>query len=680
MRGALCVLALVLITAPVVADGGVTFTDIALDPASGLDYERTASPSSAILDAIKQQPIFTFDDIAVSPLKSRGAPGVALADFDRDGDLDVYVTNGPGTANSLFLNQRVETGDVTFLDVGAQRGAGVVDQDSTGVCFGDIDNDGDEDLYVLGNAEPNRLLENQGNAVFVDITDVAGVGAGEYTSNSCSFGDIDNDGLLDVVIANSWNWLTPVGLFAPWVADEPNQLFRNLGGSVFADVSVSSGMQNNDGFPPPFAGFPGVTWAIAMVDLDLDGDADILMADDQGSVPQSNAPDGIDRGFFHLFENDGSGNFVDVTVAKGLNQPGGWMALDFGDLNCDGRLDFFASNFSDFTANSQTNGNSAVGVFPSRWYLANADGTYTAPPLGDLGTTPFGWGSGVFDYDADGDLDVIYHGGMDLIAFVDASNGGVVLQNQGCSATFVRDTAALDPAVDHRLRNVQGAAIGDLDGNGFDDVVSVSSFNTPAMAPLLPVPNNPGPMVFPDAGWVPTFVPAADPGTFMFSGIEFENGDLSVELNGGNDHRTIQIDAYGTAGLTSEGSVNRSGIGAVITVIPQGPEAPMATSRPVVGGSSYASQHSLTTTFGLGASYRAHVDILWPGGVKNRFYNFHGRVALPEIPCSYDSPDKYAYFRCVREALDELHDVGRIGAYARFRFFVNAIRAWYDAR
>ncbi|MCG8454900.1 MAG: VCBS repeat-containing protein, partial [Holophagales bacterium] len=375
-------------------------------------------------------------------------------DFDGDGDLDLYVTNGPGTPNSLFSSQLVEVGTLAFVDIGPSSGADATSQDSTGVCFGDIDNDGDADLYVLGSAEPNRLFENLGGS-FVDITSTAGVGGGNLTSTSCSFGDVNGDGLLDLVVANSWDWLTPLGLFVPFTFDEPNLLFVNQGAGHFRDASATSGIQNNAGFPPPFEGAPAVTWAIAIVDLDLDGDGDVLMADDQGSVPRA-SQGGVDRGIFHLYENDGSGHFTDLTVQKGLDVPGGWMGLDFGDLDCDGSLDFFASNFSDLASLAQSGGTAPIGVFPSRWYLATAPGGFVAPPLGPLVTTPFGWGTGVFDYDADGDLDIVYHGGMDLIFFADAANAGTLLQNQGCSASFVRDSAAFSGAPDHRRRNVQG--------------------------------------------------------------------------------------------------------------------------------------------------------------------------------------------------------------------------------
>ncbi|MEO1339171.1 MAG: hypothetical protein AAFV29_26245, partial [Myxococcota bacterium] len=120
-------LSLVIVMTVPSSSPGSLFTEISTDSAYGLNYRRTPSASSAILDNIKAQPFFTFADLDVSPLKSRGAPGVALADFDGDGSLDIYVTNGPGTANSLFLNQKFNRA-FTFVDVGASSGAGLSDQ------------------------------------------------------------------------------------------------------------------------------------------------------------------------------------------------------------------------------------------------------------------------------------------------------------------------------------------------------------------------------------------------------------------------------------------------------------------------------------------------------------------------------------------------------------------------
>src|SRR4029077_3043899 len=114
---ALSALALLYSGPQVGADGGVTFRDIAAGDGAGITYRRARSVTDAIFDKLKQQPVYTINDIFATPLKPRGAPGVALLDFDGDGDLDIFVTNGPGKCNSLDSNQLKETGKTTFIDV-----------------------------------------------------------------------------------------------------------------------------------------------------------------------------------------------------------------------------------------------------------------------------------------------------------------------------------------------------------------------------------------------------------------------------------------------------------------------------------------------------------------------------------------------------------------------------------
>src|SRR5947209_3907248 len=141
------------------ADGGVTFTNVAAHGGAGITYQRFGNPSlEAEDDALKGNggliPIppgltgigLIHELQPISPQKPRGAPGVALFDYDNDGDIDIYVTNGPGHANSLYKNLLSETGQLQFVDVAAQAGVEATSQDNSGVCFGDIDNDRCEDL------------------------------------------------------------------------------------------------------------------------------------------------------------------------------------------------------------------------------------------------------------------------------------------------------------------------------------------------------------------------------------------------------------------------------------------------------------------------------------------------------------------------------------------------------
>ncbi len=666
---------------PAAADGGVTFVDLAAADGSSISYRRAPSPRNALFDQLKAQPVYTLADLAATPLKARGAPGVALFDYDRDGDLDIYATNGPGTANSLYANQWAERGEVAFVDLAVPAGVAATDQDSQGVCFGDLDNDGDHDLLVLGSHEPNRLFENQGDGTFRDITGPSGLGGGHHASTSCAMGDVDGDGLLDVVVANSysdWSHQRPYFAGEPFAHNEPNQLFLNTGGNIFTDASASSGIQDLAGLPP---GTALLTWAIALVDYDQDGDVDLFTADDQTILPPA-VGGGQDLGFIRLFENDGTGRFTDRTAAAGLDRFGAWMGLAFGDLDCDGSLDIFGTNLGDYTP-PVLGFAFPPGAWASRWFLGRGDGTFADSGGGDLVVSPFGWGTTIADYDNDGDLDILYHGGFDLGPVVDASNPGVILQNQGCTAGFDLDLAALAGGTDHNRRTVHGMAMGDLDDDGFLDIVSVSNFDAPEPIPLFPYPVQFDSPFDPVTFLVPSFFPGENPGEFVWSGIQFADGTLAVEVNsGGNRNRWVAVDLVGAAGLVADGRVNRDGIGAVVSFSPAPGSFPV--SKPVLGGSSYASQDSLTAHFGLGDARRGMVEVLWPGGVRNRLYGVRAgeRLVFPEIPCSFADPalSVPGYFGCVTRALDQLGAAGVLDPGDQGRFLASALRAFLEAR
>ncbi len=671
---------LVVTTHKASADGGITFTDIAAHGGAGITYSRGESPRDAIFDQLKSQPVYTMADVAITPLKSRGAPGVAILDHDGDGDEDIYVTNGPGRANSLYSNQLQESGVTTFIDVGVAAGTALQAQDSTGVCVGDTDNDGDDDIYVLGAGEPNRLLVNDGDGTFTDVTGQSEVGAGSHYSTTCSMADVDLDGYIDLIIGNSYDsWDHQFAIFVePYAFNEHNQLLMNIGANAFVDVSAGAGLEATSGFTPAADGSPTLTWAIAAIDIDQDGDADIVHADDQAAVPTA-AQGGFDRGVIHLMQNDGTGIFSDVSDAVGLNQQGSWMGLSFGDLNCDGNIDLFATNIGDYMF-TPVNPAYVLGDGASRWFLGNGDGTFTDPGVGSTVASVFGWGTGISDYDNDGDQDIIYHGGLNVGPFVDASNPGVWLQNQACGADFVWDDAATSDT-DHQRRNVHGMATADLNGDGFVDVVSVSNFNEPEPIPLVPYEVSYG-SVFDIAAIVPTFIPTGNPGEWVFSGIQLPDGDLSVELSSGdNGNGWVKVDPVGSVGMLPEARTNRGGIGAVVSFTPRGGATVIA---PIVSGASYGSSHSQTAHFGLGNAKRGTVDILWPGGTRNRLYGVRDGsvVTFPEIPCSYDGswPSAGAYARCVKKALATLQSAGLIGSRQRGRLASSAMRAFHEHR
>lgn len=635
-------------------------------------YERTKSSHDALYQALKNKDSITPEELNLTPIKPRGAPGVGLLDFDNDGDVDIYVTNGPGTPNSLYSNQYIETGREIFIDVANQANAEIIEKDSSGVCFGDIDNDDDIDLYVLSvGGHDNTLLENQGNGKFIDITISSGTGGQGRYSPSCSMGDIDNDGLLDIAVANNGIWDDQRPLNIAFELNQHNQLYKNTGDNIFVNVSKKSGLETHASFPEGAAGF---TWSISMVDYDQDGDIDIITGGDQGSVTPA-IFGGIDTGVIHIFENDGFGNFVDVNNHAGVAITGLWMGFAFGDLNADGHMDFFASNIGDYMPSNFFP--YQPGPYASRWFLGQEDKTFIDSGLNNLSATSFGWGAVIADYDNDADLDIIYHGGLDAGPFIDGSNPGAVLKNDGLG-NFSYDTQALVKSIDHSRRTVQGFARGDLNNDGFVDLVSVSNIDIGEEIPAIPYQNN-GASIDDLAIYFENFS-ENDDGNFVWTKNQYDNGSLAIEINSGNHTAGhISINALGSKGITSNGRVNRSAVG---TIVGFTPKSKPRTIQPITAGSSYASHNSFTSHFGMAEADYGVIDVLWPGGVKNKLYGVKSGniITMPEIPCSYESHlrDYRQYKSCVTGSLKQLHRYGVINKKESYSLKRSAMIAFLE--
>lgn len=636
-------------------------------------------------------------DFHMIPGNVEGMASSVVFDVDNDGDIDIFVPTGHGQENALFLNQLSETGEMRFklncgeVSCASKYQLAFTHLDSNAACIGDIDNDGDQDLVVLNMGAPWQLLRNDGgNFTDISIRQQEEIGPG-YAPTTCIFGDVNNDGYVDLFITYAADFPLNAAMFQfTYDLNKPNRLYINQGtraAEAFRDETVRRGIQTRH---------QNLTWSAAFVDYDLDGDVDLFLFDDSGPFIPENVP----RGNIKLWQNDGFGMFKYIDVNEtGLNS-GSNMGYGYGDVNCDGFLDFFVTRFGAFESTWLTT-KSVPGV--SKEILANVanhqssqfamgaeNGTFVinGPQEGPNGPNwlPFGWGTALEDVDNDGDQDLIYVGGIILSAAL-LGSPAMVLENEGqCSGNFRRSTAF--KGLEYRRYAASGLSTGDFNNDGYVDFVSVSgpvapnnadgssalvpykSFLRPELAEMLSTSE-----VFEDMAAYPMFFPPANT-TMSWSGARDENGHpkpledgvVVVELNDASDENNwVKIKLRGSFGDIPDAKANRDGTGAVIRFTPLGGKTIMVPHTSGV----HRGAHDATHIFGMGTATQGEVQVMWPGGNVNTVQVFAGdTVVVPEIPCNVNDEESVEEFRsCLGKGLNTLVDGGVLEDQLRDKLF-----------
>ncbi len=484
--------------------------------------------------------------------------GVAFYDYDNDDWLDIFLVNGwrlEGFPKGeephchLFKNNR----DGTFTDVTAKAGLAHTGW-GQGVCVGDYDNDGFDDLFITYFGK-NVLYHNNGDGTFTDVTERAGVGGnGKRWNTGCAFVDYDRDGHLDLFVANyidldlatapvpeSGPCLykgVKVACGPPGLAGGKNILYHNHRDGTFTDVSEAAGITQANG-----------TYGLGVLTADLDNDGwpDIYVADDSTASV--------------LYQNRKNGKFVDIGIDAGCafsadGKPQAGMGISAGDYDLDGNLDLIKTNFAGDTHSLYHN--IGTGAFEDTTFEAG---------LG-LNTKYLGWGCGFFDMDNDGWPDILVCNGHvypeveQLKTEAGYPQRKLLYQNLR-NGRFEDVSLQGGPGITGPSAS-RGCAFGDFDNDGDIDVV-VNTVND-----------------FP----------------------QLLRRDSSASQN------WIKVRTIGTKS-------NRSGIGARLRCVTRPPDESVAHQQidEVRSGGGYLSQNDLRVHFGLGKAKKIElIEIRWPSG------------------------------------------------------------------
>jgi hypothetical protein len=490
--------------------------------------------------------------------------GAAFFDYDNDGWLDIFLVNGtrldahyPKGAeptNRLYKNNR----DGTFTDITLKAGLCRTGW-GQGVCIGDYDNDGYDDLFVTYWGDC-ALFHNNGNGTFSNVGEKAGVTTRRSNgkprwNTGCAFVDYDRDGRLDLFVSNYIEFdpkTAPLpesgpclyrGLMVacgpPGLEGAHNILFHNNGDGTFTDASEKAGILKTDG-----------TYGLGVLvgDFDNDGWPDIYVADDSTSSA--------------LYKNNHDGTFTEIAIEAGVayspdGKPQSGMGVSAADYDCDGNLDIVKTNFAGDTSSLYRN----VGK------MLFDDQTLQSG-LG-RNTRFLGWGVGFFDFDNDGWPDILVNNGhvypevRDSDSEFGYSQRKVLYRNLG-NGRFADVSLDGGPGILERAAG-RGCAFGDFDNDGDIDVL-VNCVNS---VPQL----------------------------------------LRCDQTGRTNWLKIR-----TIGVKS----NRSGIGTRIYCQIENGHRQMDEVR---SGGSFISQNDLRVHFGLGTSSKANLELHWPSGLVQTIDN-----------------------------------------------------------
>jgi hypothetical protein len=488
--------------------------------------------------------------------------GCAFVDYDNDGWLDIFLVNGTrfeakwpagqAPVSRLYKNNR----DGTFTDVTAKAGVAYTGW-GQGVCAGDYDNDGWEDLFVTywGDCV---LWHNNGNGTFTNVARKAGVttnsGNGKQRWNTgCAFLDYDKDGHLDLFVANYIDFDpktaplpesgpclykgTMVACGPPGLQGGKNILFRNNGDGTFTDVSEKSGILKTPG-----------TYGLGVLvsDFDNDGWPDIYVANDSSSSA--------------LYQNNHDGTFTDIALEAGVaysaeGKPQAGMGVAAIDYDLDGHLDIVKTNFAGDT----------TSLYRNLGKMNFDDQTFQAG-LGK-NTRFLGWGVGFIDFDNDGWSDIFICNGHVYPEVGETSTESgyrerKVLYRNLRNGKFEDVSTASGPGVLEQVPG-RGCAFGDFDNDGDLDVLVNCVNDVPQLLRCDQAPGN---------NWIKV--------------------------------KTIGVKS------------NRSGIGARISCTTAEDHRQIDEVR---SGGGYSSQNDLRVHFGLGKATSAEIEVRWPTGTIDRF-------------------------------------------------------------